>query len=49
VEERAGRLYGYEMKWGKATPRSPKEWAAAYPEAGWQLINRDNYLEFITG
>lgn len=49
VEERAGRLYGYEMKWGKATPRPPKEWAAAYPEADWQLINRDNYLEFITG
>lgn len=49
VEERAGRLHGYEMKWGKATPRAPKEWSAAYPEADWQLINRDNYLEFITG
>jgi hypothetical protein len=47
VEERGGRLSGYEMKWGKARPRPPKEWAAAYPEADWQTINRDNYLEFI--
>jgi predicted AAA+ superfamily ATPase len=47
VEERNGALYGYEMKWGKARPRPPKEWLAAYPEATWQLINRDNYLEFI--
>jgi uncharacterized protein len=49
VEEHGGRLYGYEMKWGKATPRPPKEWITAYPEAAWQLINRENYLEFIAG
>ena len=47
VEERNGRLYGYEIKWGKAKPRMPKEWINAYPEAAWQLINRENYLEFI--
>ena len=48
VEERGGKLHGYEIKWGNAKPRPPKEWATAYPEASWQLINRDNYLEFIT-
>jgi predicted AAA+ superfamily ATPase len=47
VEERNGALHGYEMKWGKAKPRAPKEWLEAYPEATWQLINRENYLEFI--
>jgi len=47
VEERNGTLHGYEMKWGKTKPRPPKEWLAAYPEATWQLINRENYLEFI--
>jgi len=26
VEERKGRLFGYEMKWGKAKPRPPKLW-----------------------
>ncbi len=47
VEERSGNLHGYEMKWGKAKPRPPKEWTTAYPDATWNLINRDNYLEFI--
>jgi uncharacterized protein len=48
VEEREGRLFGYEMKWGKARPRSPKEWIDNYPNASWELITRENYLEFIT-
>lgn len=47
VEERGGKLHGYEIKWGKAKPRAPKEWTTGYPEATWNLINRDNYLEFI--
>jgi len=47
VEERSGMLHGYEMKWGIAKPRPPKEWIDAYPEATWQVINRENYLEFI--
>jgi hypothetical protein len=47
VEERDGTLHGYEMKWGKAKPRPPKEWTTAYPDATWNLINRENYLEFI--
>ncbi len=48
VEEREGRLFGYEMKWGESRPRLPKAWRTAYPDASFQLINRDNYLEFIT-
>ena len=47
VEDREGRLNGFEMKWGKGRNGPPREWAAAYPEAGWRVINRDNYLEFI--
>ncbi len=47
VEEREGRLFGYEIKWGKAKPRKPKEWLSAYPEASFELINRENYLKFI--
>ena len=48
VEEREGSLFGYEMKWGKARPKPPKAWLAAYPGASWDLIGRDNYLPFIT-
>jgi len=47
VEDRNCRLFGYEMKWGKARPRPPKEWSTAYPDAEWQVINRENYLPFI--
>ena len=48
VEERDGKLFGYEMKWGAAQTKPPKEWLTAYPNATWQLINRQNYLELIT-
>jgi len=48
VEEREGKLFGYEMKWGTTRTKAPKEWLEAYPNATWQLINRQNYLELIT-
>ena len=48
IEEREGKLFGYEMKWGAARAKPPKEWLEAYPNATWQLINRQNYLELIT-
>lgn len=47
VEEREGRLFGYEMKWGKTSAKPPTEWQAAYPEAAFTLVNQENYLEFI--
>lgn len=47
VEERGGRLYGYEMKWGKTKVKPPTEWQAAYPEAAFAMITQENYLEFI--
>jgi uncharacterized protein len=48
VEERKGRLFGYEIKWGKAKPRPPKLWESAYPESSFEMINKQNYLKFIT-
>ncbi len=47
VEEREGKLFGFEMKWGAAGGKPPKEWLKAYPNATWQIINRRNYLEMI--
>jgi len=47
VEEREGRLFGYEMKWNITPKKSPKAWQASYPEAGFQVVHRENYLEFI--
>jgi hypothetical protein len=48
VEEREGKLFGFEMKWGAAGAKAPKEWLENYPNASWQIVNRQNYLEVIT-
>lgn len=48
IEEREGKLSGFEMKWGTAIAKPPKGWLETYPNATWQIINRQNYLELIT-
>ena len=48
LEERDGKLFAYEMKWGKKTPAAPKAWKDAYPQAEYEIIDRDNYLDFLT-
>lgn len=50
VEMRDGKLYGYEITWGKQKKsRSKVAWLASYPnEAEFEVINQENYLEFIT-
>jgi hypothetical protein len=49
VEEHAGKLCGYEIKWSDKPVRPPGDWSGGYPEATFEVINRQNYLEFITG
>lgn len=48
VEERGGKLYGYEIKWKKGSGKPAKAWLETYKNASYEIINRDNYLEFIT-
>ncbi len=49
VEEDGGMLRAYEIKWNiKKKAKVPGAWSKAYPEASFEPINRDNYLEFIT-
>ena len=49
VEEREGKLYGYEIKWETKKIRNPpKDWIEGYQNAQFQVIHRDNYLKFIT-
>lgn len=48
VEERGGRLYGYEFKWNPSKNiKPPKQWLNSYPEASFDVITRNNFLEFI--
>lgn len=48
VEEREGKLFGYEVKWGGKEPIAPRVWLETYPNATYEVINRENYLDFIT-
>ncbi len=48
IEERGGGLYAYEFKWGKRSVKEPKSWRAAYPDAGYEVITKENYLDFIS-
>jgi len=48
VEERDGKLFAYEMKWGKKIPSVPSAWRENYLNSEFKVINRDNYLEFIS-
>jgi predicted AAA+ superfamily ATPase len=48
VEEQAGRLNGYEIKWRRKNVQAPKDWTRHYPEAGFKVIHTENYLDFIT-
>ncbi len=49
VEEEAGQLRGYEFKWNpKKKAKSPGAWKRAYPQAEFNVVNTDNYLDFIT-
>jgi len=47
VEEREGKLFGYEIKWNKDNIKPPKDWLATYKEARFEIINKGNYLEFL--
>lgn len=50
VEERDGKMWAFEMKWSaKAKPTFSKTFINAYPEHELQLINRDNYFEWLAG
>ena len=47
IEERGGKLYGYEFKWGGKKARPPKDWLETYKEASFEVIDRENYLDFV--
>ncbi|MHB1389669.1 MAG: ATP-binding protein [Thermoleophilia bacterium] len=47
VEEGGGTLAGYEFKWGKGKVKKQKDFLSAYPGSSIQLVNRENFLEFV--
>ena len=47
IEEREGKLFAYEFKWGKKPAKFPKKFMATYENSETLLINKTNYLSFI--
>jgi hypothetical protein len=47
VEERDGRLYGYEFKWKPTRKKAPASWGQTYQGSSFSLIHRENFEEFI--
>ncbi len=48
IEERDGKLYGYEIKWNtRKKIKLPKLWLNTYPEAELKVITPENYLDFV--
>jgi len=47
VEEREGQLFGYEFKYAPRKEKIPKAWSQAYPDAHFEIISKDNFLEFL--
>ncbi|MFN8487255.1 MAG: ATP-binding protein [Caldilineaceae bacterium] len=48
VEEREGKLFGYEFKWStKKSVSPPASWLTTYPNAEFTVITPDNYLDFV--
>ncbi|MFK7969286.1 MAG: ATP-binding protein [Bacteroidia bacterium] len=50
VEERGGKLHGYEFKWNpKRKAKVPAAWKKTYENASFEVINPDNYLDWVRG
>lgn len=47
IEERDGKLFAYEIKYSRSKTKTPKAWKEAYPESEFNVITKDNYLDFI--
>jgi predicted AAA+ superfamily ATPase len=47
VEERDGSLFGYEFKWKEDKVKIPTQWKSAYPNASFEVINMDNFNEWL--
>lgn len=49
IEERGGKLYGYEFTYSSKSKKTPHAWMNTYKEASYEVIHKANYLNFIVG
>lgn len=49
IEDREGKLHAYEFKWNpRKKAKLPKIFKATYPNSEFAVINRENFLEWIS-
>lgn len=47
VEERGGRLWGFECKWKEKSVKPPKDFIETYKNSKFTVINQNNYFDII--
>jgi predicted AAA+ superfamily ATPase len=47
VEEREGKLFGYEFKWKSQKVKTPSLWQKTYKEASFEVITQDNFSQWL--
>jgi uncharacterized protein len=47
LEVKNEQIAAYEYKYGKVKAKIPPEFAKSYPDASFDIINQDNYLDYI--
>jgi len=47
VEEREGKLFGFEFTWSNKHKKRADQFLTTYPEAEFKVIDKDYYLQFV--
>ena len=47
IQEYNGKLYGYEIKWKPKKIKPPKLWIETYPDSEFNVITKNNFIEFV--
>lgn len=47
VEEKDGRLTGFEFKWGNKKAKAPVSWFENYENSGFYCINNENFVQWL--
>jgi len=47
VEEKDGKVSGYEFKWQSKSSSAPKAWMDTFGQESWKVIDRENSGEFV--
>lgn len=48
IEEYDGVLHAYEFKWWNKKAKMPKSFIEAYPNSSFEVVNKDNFLDFVS-